>query len=412
MKKEFEDILREKLRDHDVSPPEGEFDVIMRRVGAPARRSVPLGRYIVAAAAAVVIMLSVGIYFRNIGDTVIDDGLADQVMEDLNNASLRFSEPENIVVKVEEEDSVSAPESLIVVAAGNAERSVPDSEIVPALVVASFDDNDDPEPEGVDDEDVVSQGDAPQEGVRSVAVAPRGFDTDLYVHPVKPRGGKSKKDSWSMGLYADGNFGNDNNSSNRAMMGLGSSAMEREVVDPASLPYDDYDHKIPLSFGLTVRKNLAGNWGVETGLVYTYLHTKGSDSNTPGFLERSLKQDAHYIGIPLAITYTALRAGNFEVYARAAGTMDFNIRTKQDIELVTLALNGAYSTDVKNNHTASGVQWSVAANVGVMFSFTEILGIYFEPGVSHYFKNSHQPVTYWQDNSTNFNMKLGLRASF
>lgn len=65
----------------------------------------------------------------------------------------------------------------------------------------------------------------------------------------------------------------------------------QELVFKDGMPYlqrrekkiADIDHKQPLSFGVSVRKNLAKGFSVESGLTYTYL---ASDVRYEGSSER------------------------------------------------------------------------------------------------------------------------------
>jgi len=57
-------------------------------------------------------------------------------------------------------------------------------------------------------------------------------------------------------------------------------------------------HSPPVSFGLVVRKNLGNVWGIESGLLYTYLL---STFESQGTQRSEAKLHLHYVGIPLNV---------------------------------------------------------------------------------------------------------------
>ncbi|MCD8186439.1 MAG: PorT family protein, partial [Rikenellaceae bacterium] len=159
----------------------------------------------------------------------------------------------------------------------------------------------------------------------------------------------------------------------------------------------DWDHSLPLTFGFSFRKILPHRLGVEVGITYSYLYSKAENSST------KWKQQLHYLGVPVSLTYSPFQVNNWEFYGRIGGAADFNIAGRQRLE------NGGTTS---KSFTHKGVQWSVSANVGAMYNINERVGIYVEPGVGHYFEFSNQPASYWQEHPTNFNLKFGVRTNF
>ena len=80
----------------------------------------------------------------------------------------------------------------------------------------------------------------------------------------------------------------------------------------------DIDHKQPLSFGVSVRKNLAKGFSVESGLTYTYL---ASDVRYEGSSEK-ISQKLHYIGIPVRANWNFVDTKNFTMYVSAGGAIE------------------------------------------------------------------------------------------
>ena len=49
------------------------------------------------------------------------------------------------------------------------------------------------------------------------------------------------------------------------------------------------------------------------------------------------------------------------------------------------------------------------AAAGVQYNFSNLLGLYVEPGVSYYFDNGSSVSNIYKDKPFNFNLNLGLR---
>ena len=82
-----------------------------------------------------------------------------------------------------------------------------------------------------------------------------------------------------------------------------------------------YQHKVPISIGITAEKQFGKHWGLETGVIYTLLR---SDYKTESLI-REGRQELHYLGIPLFARYRFLNTRYFSFYASAGPQMDFNI---------------------------------------------------------------------------------------
>lgn len=77
-------------------------------------------------------------------------------------------------------------------------------------------------------------------------------------------------------------------------------------------------HKQPISFGLSVRKNLPKNFSLETGLTYTYLASE--IEFTDG--SQQFDQKLHYIGIPLRANWNFVNKQSFIIYLSGGGMIE------------------------------------------------------------------------------------------
>ena len=66
----------------------------------------------------------------------------------------------------------------------------------------------------------------------------------------------------------------------------------------------EYVHDLPLSFGINARYRLTERISIESGIEYTYLHSRLDDIHTV----------MHFAGIPLRADYNLFTAGQVEFY--------------------------------------------------------------------------------------------------
>lgn len=174
----------------------------------------------------------------------------------------------------------------------------------------------------------------------------------------------------------------------------------QELVFKNGLPYlqnrentiSSIDHKQPLSFGLSVRKNLAKGFSVESGLTYTYL---ASDVKFEGN-SATLNQKLHYIGIPVRANWNFVDTKNFTMYVSAGGAIEKCIYGKIGTE----------------SETVKPVQLSVLGAVGAQYNISNKVGLYVEPGVSYFFDDGSPVQTIRKENPCNFTLQAGIRLTY
>ena len=152
------------------------------------------------------------------------------------------------------------------------------------------------------------------------------------------------------------------------------------------------DHKLPISAGFSIRKNLPKGFSVETGLVYTFL---ASDILYEGAVKET-SQKLHYLGIPLRANWNFVDKDKFTFYVAAGGTIEKCIYGKMGSE----------------NLSVDPVQLSVLAAIGAQYNIGKHFGIYLEPGISYFFDDGSDIRTIRTDNPCNFTLQAGLRLSY
>jgi len=154
--------------------------------------------------------------------------------------------------------------------------------------------------------------------------------------------------------------------------------------------YPDVTHVPPLSFGITVKKDLNRRLAIESGIVYSFLATTFSK-------ESPLKSDArlqlHYIGIPLNVHTRILgdRFSAWELYLSAGGMVEKGI-SSHFMQNTYYGNNDNSVTTINSNEKIKGLQWSLSISPGIDYQIHKNYSIYLEPKLGYYFDND-QPVS-------------------
>ena len=163
---------------------------------------------------------------------------------------------------------------------------------------------------------------------------------------------------------------------------------------------------IPLSVGAGVRIGLSEKWSVGTGIDYTLLSRKFYGTyikvNEKGEIQNptysNIRNNQHYIGIPVNFFYNILDNSHLNFYAFAGGSVEKCVAD-------TYAL---INTSIVHREDIRGVQISAAAGLGVEFLVGKHLGLYVDPRVRYYF-NCRQPKSIRTEQPLMAGVEMGLR---
>lgn len=178
------------------------------------------------------------------------------------------------------------------------------------------------------------------------------------------------------------------------------------IYSRAELAPEDFSeksHMPPLSFGFMLRKDITDHFSLESGLNYTYLHTKLSHNSINKY---DGKMELHYLGIPVNLIVKFLNKPKWDIYASAGGMIEKGLQSKfsQNIYLNNEVHPGIRKEPVK------GMQMSLNAALGVSYDIYNDFGIYIEPRISYFFDND-QPFSIRTENKLTFGLNLGLKYS-
>ena len=199
----------------------------------------------------------------------------------------------------------------------------------------------------------------------------------------------------------------------------------------------DLEHNQPISFGLTVSKQLSSRFSIETGITYTYLSSKFKTIDSDAVDE---KINFHYLGVPLNVNYTFLQLGKANFYASAGVEMEKDIQgrynsTLVNIEIPKQGINNAstnslsgtvksnfssvsenepgYATSrVKKNIHQNNLQFSAQMSIGASFPIYQKLYVYGNIGGTYYFDADNEYPTIYSDKKTQLDLNLGLKLKF
>lgn len=207
----------------------------------------------------------------------------------------------------------------------------------------------------------------------------------------------SDKKSWSLAVSYSGGEKQVNSHKSR-IPGDISSESPKEVVEKSY-------HHIPVTLSLSLRKNIKENWGIETGVQYTYLRsdfTTISDS----YLEKI--QKVSYIGIPIKGSFNIWKQRRFSLYTSAGMTLDIPVKATSE---EFTSENGQIISEKKSS-LYPHLQWSANFGIGIQYHITPSIGIYAEPNLQYYFNNENKLNTIRTTKPLNMTLPIGIRLSW
>ena len=164
---------------------------------------------------------------------------------------------------------------------------------------------------------------------------------------------------------------------------------------------------IPLSFGAGVKFDLSEKWAVGVGIDYTLLSRKfygtyivvddkGSIEGSPIYSD--IRNNQHYVGIPVNVFYNILNNDHLNFYAYAGGSVEKCIVDSYHI----------MNTDIIHKEDVKGVQLSAITGIGVEFMLGKHLGLYVDPRLRYYF-DCNQPKSIRTEQRLMAGVEMGAR---
>jgi len=196
---------------------------------------------------------------------------------------------------------------------------------------------------------------------------------------------ETKKHPWSMGLFASANL----------------------ITGKESRGGEMLKHKLPLSIGLTVRKDLSDRFSLETGLVYTQLNSKITGAKDDTYYKQD--QTLHYLGIPIKANLSLYENKHIDLYASAGGMIEKSVSGKIKTDFYDA---GKHTHSSKHSLKVDPLQLSAMASLGLQYKINEQLSVYAEPGLSYHFDDGSPVSTIRKEKPLNFNLLCGVRMTY
>ena len=185
---------------------------------------------------------------------------------------------------------------------------------------------------------------------------------------------------------------------------LDNPALGMAVFNQGKMVERKVHHRLPVRVGVGVSYDLNSHLALGSGLTYTHLRSDLREGTAANY-QKSV-QSLHYMGLPVNLKYTFLRAKNLSLYAQAGALAEVRISGKRTTHYTLDHQRSGEDTERINSHP---LQMSVNLAAGAQYNITPTLALYAEPGVSHHFKDNSSVPTIYEDKPTNFSLNVGVR---
>lgn len=170
--------------------------------------------------------------------------------------------------------------------------------------------------------------------------------------------------------------------------------------------YSNAIHQPPISAGITIDVPLNNIFGIETGLVYTYLKSDFKKSGGTS-LHYNGRLQLHYLGVPLNFRVKVLNKDSWNVYVSAGAMAEKGLLSLYDQEAHT-ASSQLYKRSTTVKSSIDGIQLSMNGAVGAEYKLSRHIGFFLEPKVIYYFENN-QPMSARSEHPLNIGISCGIR---
>lgn len=127
----------------------------------------------------------------------------------------------------------------------------------------------------------------------------------------------------------------------------------------------DWQHYLPVSFGVSARFGLTDRLSVNTGLNYTMYASRRTRTYMDGSVEKDM-QNVHYLGIPLRCDWKIMDKSNLDMYLGFGGQVEKCIYAKAGSERL---------------HEKK-LLWSAGVSLGLQYDISDRTALFIEPDIS------------------------------
>lgn len=165
-------------------------------------------------------------------------------------------------------------------------------------------------------------------------------------------------------------------------------------------------HDRPITFGISLSKALSEKWSLETGLQYSILKSRSMMGSGDYYIGK--KQNIHYLGIPLRVSYRLADYKNLSAY-RSVG-LQLNIPVYGKVNSNYVVDNSSAYTN--SWHITPPIQWSTNLSLGLQYKFLPQWTLYLEPTLYWHIPNGSSTHTIWTEHPIMFSVPFGIRFTW
>ena len=166
------------------------------------------------------------------------------------------------------------------------------------------------------------------------------------------------------------------------------------------------EHDKPVTFGISLSKTLTDRWNIETGIQYSIINSRFTMGENGYSIVK--KQKAHYLGVPLKLSYRLVDYKRLSAYSSAGVTMHIPVYGKWDSSYI-VDWQSAYSDSY---HFTPPFQWQTSLSFGVQYKFTPNVSIFIEPTFNWFIPSGSETHTIWTEHPVMFTSPFGIRFTW
>lgn len=400
---------KEDVPDHLWAAIESRLEEIPATAGYGRRRIVPAWLKKTAAVTSAAAAIAVAVIFSRIADDSTSGTLAEETIAVVTPEEMNEGNTGILVADISSEKT-DMPERETKVIRETSVNTVPDAVVSPESLSPEI-----PEEEPVGTEPDAVPEEKPGSTVSGQKKAKNVSEDRERVYPdlndfSDSDNTRKRKVRTSFTLF--GNAVSNSNSENAGAKSYMAPSNESPKESTVRENNESVKYSVPLSFGAGVKFEITPHWSVSVGLNYSLL-SRTFDGNFYNVRPDGTYTDTHYadirnvqnyIGIPVNAYYSIVRGSFVDFYAYAGGTAEYCLTNRYFMQ------NSSGKTI--HDGEAGSFQFSANAGIGVEFIVARQLGIYIDPSLRYYFRNSNAPKSIRTAQPLMLGFEAGLRVRF
>lgn len=381
MNNDWTDILRDKLAEYEVTPPEGLWQEIDEATNPKPHRRIG---WIAIAAVCVALLVGLSLYIRP------EKNVEDVISENLVFADNTLQDEEPVAETNQLKDEASEEKTAKLVAENRSvtkeptEKDCPEKETAEEL----------PEIETVEELPEIETTDELPELPLQIDNALLTQTDNGFAESYR----RNKHDKrLSLSLHAANlSFSSTNNGKellyNSPSIGQDPYMQDSTFVETRSLRTTQDEtieskHHRPRRLGISLSYPLSERLSLTSGISFSHLVSEITHSKESYIFTE--KQKLTYIGIPVGATYRVYDYKAVSLYLSVGGMVEQCVSGEEKCP-----------------------QFSTFAGSGLQVALGKYLSLYAEPRLSYYLDNNSDVINIYKDKTTTFDFNIGIRVNF